>query len=153
MNDLYNLLEVPRDASMDEIKHAYRRLIRELHPDRNPGNEEAETRLKAITIAYRTLIKAPQRQQEAVQWTDYSIGNSYLDGDCEYSATLTPTEARAGTSRTLQFHRADGQPYSITVIIPAGVRIGAIVRVVGAGGPSADGCRRGDLLVRIEVSQ
>lgn len=79
---------------MDEIKHAYWRLVRGLHPDRNSGNPEAETRLKLINAAYHTLIKAAQRRQEAIQWTDHSIGTNHLRGDCEYTAIITPIEAR-----------------------------------------------------------
>ena len=40
--DYYELLEVSRDANGDEIKKSYRRLAMKYHPDRNPGNKEAE---------------------------------------------------------------------------------------------------------------
>jgi molecular chaperone DnaJ len=58
--DFYALLEVSRDASEDEIKKAYRRLARELHPDTNP-DPAATDRFKEITVAYETLRDPDKR--------------------------------------------------------------------------------------------
>ncbi len=60
-NDYYATLGVPRDASADEVKKAYRRLARELHPDVNPDPRTQE-RFKEITQAYEVLSDPHKRQ-------------------------------------------------------------------------------------------
>ena len=60
MADHYEVLGVARDATPDEIKKAYRRLARELHPDVNPGADASE-RFKLVTHAYDVLSDADQR--------------------------------------------------------------------------------------------
>jgi molecular chaperone DnaJ len=53
--DYYAILNVSREASSEEIKKAYRKLALECHPDRNPGNKEAEERFKEVSEAYAIL--------------------------------------------------------------------------------------------------
>jgi DnaJ-class molecular chaperone len=53
--DLYATLGVPRDASAEDIRRAYRGLAKQHHPDLNPGNKKAEERFKAIASAYDIL--------------------------------------------------------------------------------------------------
>ncbi len=63
MADFYELLNVNRSATPEEIKKSYRRLARELHPDHNPDNPEAEARFKEIVNAYETLSDADRRER------------------------------------------------------------------------------------------
>ena len=59
--DYYQLLEVSRDADGASIKSSYRKLAMKFHPDRNPGDQEAEAKFKAINEAYDCL-KDPQKR-------------------------------------------------------------------------------------------
>src|SRR5665213_3137174 len=61
MADFYEVLEVSRDASDEEIKKAYRKLAMQYHPDRNGGSKEAEERFKVITEAYDVLRDGNKR--------------------------------------------------------------------------------------------
>ncbi|PYP92886.1 MAG: molecular chaperone DnaJ [Candidatus Angelobacter sp. Gp1-AA117] len=59
--DYYEVLSVQRTASEQEIKSAYRKLAMQYHPDRNPGNPEAEEKFKECTEAYSVLIDSEKR--------------------------------------------------------------------------------------------
>src|SRR5829696_10382592 len=61
--DYYAALGVAKDADAAAIKKAYRQLARELHPDKNPGNTQAETRFKDVSEAY-DVLSDPKRRGE-----------------------------------------------------------------------------------------
>jgi molecular chaperone DnaJ len=60
---LYETLGVAKNATQDEIKKAYRKLARKYHPDRNPGDDEAEAKFKEVQTAYDVLSDADKRTQ------------------------------------------------------------------------------------------
>ncbi|PZN10411.1 MAG: molecular chaperone DnaJ [Bacillota bacterium] len=71
--DYYEVLGVPRNASQEEIKKAYRRLARRYHPDANPGDPEAERRFKEINEAYQVLSD-PEKRARYDQFGHAGVG-------------------------------------------------------------------------------
>lgn len=61
--DYYEILGVAKGALGDDIKKAYRRLAKKYHPDKNPGNKEAEEKFKLISEAYAVLSDKSKRQE------------------------------------------------------------------------------------------
>ena len=73
--DYYKTLGVDRKATPADIKKAYRRLARELHPDRNPGDKTAEARFKEVNEAHEVLADPKKREQYNLlgsNWEQYS---------------------------------------------------------------------------------
>src|SRR6476469_3305537 len=63
VKDPYKILGVDKKASQDEIKKAYRKLARQYHPDRNPGDAAAEEQFKKISAAHAVLGDPDKRKQ------------------------------------------------------------------------------------------
>lgn len=88
-DDYYQVLEVPKNATQEDIRKAYRRLALKFHPDKNPENKEAaETRFKEISEAYEVLSDENKRRQYDLYGTsafesDFhqndATGNSHFD--------------------------------------------------------------------------
>ena len=165
--DYYRILGVERDASDSEVKRAYRKLARELHPDVTGDDPRATERFKQCTVAYETLSD-PQRRRSYDMFGNkdsppppspgFSLDvDTLMDQlfpnrkkktrpspgtDIEKSLQVSFLEAYIGAAKTVD---------RIKVIVPAGVDDGTRLRVKGQGEKGLDGGPNGDLYVVIAV--
>jgi molecular chaperone DnaJ len=96
--DYYQALGVAKDASAADIKKAYRKLARELHPDKNPGNAEAEAKFKEVSEAYDVLSDEKRRKEYdearslfagggAFRGGNFGTGGGFPGGDSTFDAS------------------------------------------------------------------
>jgi molecular chaperone DnaJ len=78
--DYYKVLGVPKDASADDVKKAYRKLARQLHPDRNRDDTASETRFKEVSEAYSVLSDPGKRKEYDEARTLFGSGGFRVPG-------------------------------------------------------------------------
>lgn len=104
MKDPYKILGVSKSASQDEIKKAYRNLVKKNHPDLNPGNKQAEMRFKEISVAYDQIGTPEARSKFDRGETDeqkqeaYSEQQKYWEEALKQGRTGSRGEAGRGPS-------------------------------------------------------
>ncbi len=82
--DYYKTLGVDKNATQEEIKKAYRKLAVKYHPDKNPGNKEAENQFKMINEAYEVLGDPEKRKKYdelGSNWNRFNQGGEYTGGN------------------------------------------------------------------------
>lgn len=171
----YETLGVEKTATETEIKSAYRKLAMQWHPDKNPGNKEAEAKFKEISEAYEVLKDAQKRNQYDMgpQTSGFSHGfnpNNFnfrtgnLDDilsalhaqhmqrnqDIHAIATITLEQAYQGHQTQLSI-RAQSSTRTISVSIPAGIANGARIRIAGQGEHVFTQFPPGDVYVSINI--
>ncbi len=184
-NDPYAVLGVARGASSADIRQAYRRLAKELHPDTRPGDAVSEERFKRVSAAFHLLSDPEKRRRfdrgeidgdgnarrangararrrdgaEAAPDDLDSVFSSFFGADARrgpirtkgedvrYRLELDFVEAASGGRKRVVM--GDGK--ALDLVVPEGVRTGAVLRLRGQGRPGAGSAPPGDALVEIEV--
>jgi len=121
--DYYEILGVSRNATQIEIKKAYRKLAMKYHPDRNPGDKEAEEKFKQINEAYQVLSDEEKRKiydrygKEGLEGRGYKTDFDFSDifdmfndffggGFSEYQEEPLPYDIDKAITITLDFEEA-----------------------------------------------
>jgi len=86
--DYYEVMEISREASADDIRKAYRKLAMKYHPDRNPNNKAAEEKFKELSEAYEVLGDENKRQQYN-QYGHAGMKSSFGPGGFDFSRDFT----------------------------------------------------------------
>lgn len=162
--DYYEVLGVRRDAEEKEIKHAYRKLAKQYHPDTNAGDRNAEQRFKEATEAYEILSDPEKRKQyDRFGFDEDDFFENLFGGgfgrrreqrgrDLESELTISFEEAAFGCKKNIRLSGSFDQQLEVT--IPAGIEEGQSVRLKGKGYPGSSfyGTQNGDLFLNIHIA-
>jgi DnaJ-class molecular chaperone len=174
--DYYEILGVERDASEAEVKRSFRKLARELHPDVNAHDPEAEEKFKAAAEAYEVLSDPEQRQtydrfgHDGMRAGGFPPGGGFSSVEDIFSAVfggafgfevrrgpmrgqdlmhaveISALQAMLGASVKIPSHEGERE-----IELPPGVQHGIQFALRGHGLPGANGGPPGDLRIVIHV--
>ena len=86
--DFYKLLGISYDADIEQIKSAYRKLVKIYHPDANKGNKESAEKFKELKEAYEVLISPTKKKQ-------YDVMNGFFKKNASQNSSLNQAKAQA----------------------------------------------------------
>lgn len=163
----YNILGVSKTASADEIKKAYKRKVKENHPDRG-GDEET---FKQINEAYEILSNSNKRstydnpnhgfdfnRQDPFSHSPFSdlfaqfgYRQNLRNKDITIEAEIELEDIYTGKDLLVQYQLQTGKVETVTVSVPAGARNNDVIRYQGLGDNRNPQFSRGDLLVKVRI--
>ena len=154
MKNYYDVLEVGKNASQDEIKKKYRELCKKYHPDKTGGDD---TKIKEINEAYdvigdETKRKEYDSKQAFSQFGNFRTGNfswTPMVQDIRMNVDISLEEAYMGCQHTI---KNNGKLYSVD--IPKGTQDGKILIIKGLGVRGRDvygNMKDGDLIITVKV--
>jgi len=175
MTDYYRDLGVPKNASQDEIKRAFKKQAMKHHPDRG-GNPEA---FKRVSEAYETLSDSQKRQAydnpaprnnfnfragtgghpfgdmfgDIFARHRHAQQHSYKNRDIKVTAQITLEDVMTGKTEYITYTLSTGKTEYINVEIPVGAKDGDTVKYQGLGDNADARLQRGDLYVKIRVKR
>jgi DnaJ-class molecular chaperone len=173
--DYYEILGVGRDADKAEVKTAFRRLARELHPDVNDHDPEAEEKFKAAAEAYEVLSDPEQRRaydaygHEGLRGAGAAPGGfgsvedifqAFFSGnfgfevrrgpmrgqDLIHTVEISAIDAMLGAKIKVPSHEGERE-----IELPAGTQPGSQFALRGHGMPGANGGPPGDMVIAVQV--
>jgi DnaJ-class molecular chaperone len=174
--DYYDVLGVGRDADPAEVKRAFRGLARELHPDVNAHDPEAEEKFKAAAEAYEVLSDPERRRaydaygHEGLRSGGFPPGGGFASvedifqsffgrgfgfevrtgpmrgQDLIHSVEISALEAMLGTTVSVPSHEGDRE-----IELPPGIQAGTQFALRGHGLPGSNGGPPGDLVIAVRV--
>jgi DnaJ-class molecular chaperone len=175
-SDYYEVLGVGRDANKAEVKTAFRRLARELHPDVNDHDPEAEEKFKAAAEAYEVLSDPERRQaydrygHEGLRSSGFPPGGGFSSvedifqaffggsfgfevrrgpmrgQDLIHTVEISAVDAMLGAKIKVPSHEGERE-----IELPPGIQPGAQFALRGHGMPGANGGPPGDLVIAVQV--
>jgi DnaJ-class molecular chaperone len=172
--DYYEILGVQRDANKAEVKTAFRKLARELHPDVNDHDPEAEEKFKAAAEAYEVLSDPERRNAYDAYGHDGLRGGGAPGGfgsvedifqaffggsfgfevrrgpmrgqDLIHTVEISAVDAMLGAKIKVPSHEGERE-----VELPAGIQPGSQFALRGHGMPGANGGPPGDMVIALQV--
>ncbi|HEY8810321.1 MAG TPA: DnaJ domain-containing protein [Solirubrobacterales bacterium] len=173
--DYYEILGVGRDANKAEVKTAFRRLARELHPDVNDHDPEAEEKFKAAAEAYEVLSDPERRRaydaygHEGLRGAGGAPGGfgsvedifqAFFSGnfgfevrrgpmrgqDLIHTVEISAIDAMLGAKIKVPSHEGERE-----IELPAGIQPGSQFALRGHGMPGANGGPPGDMVIAVQV--
>ena len=115
--DYYKILGINKDATAEDIKKAYRKLAVKYHPDKNPGNKEAEEKFKKMSEAYAVLSDQEKRKQYDNYGADgfsqhYSQEDIFRGFDINEILRGFSSAGAGGRRRSYSFQSGGGDPFA-----------------------------------------